>query len=563
MKRINVFSLVFQQPVRVGGPAEKAIVIPIPLEIPERDGESLRRELSLEDKFVFGFHQRDDDGIWSPMQLSAFKDIECETNFFLVLGGGEKYKLQAKALGIKNITFLPHTASQTSIHRFLATLNVFAHGRSDGEQCSAAIAEALSHGLPIISHSAISNGHREQIGDAGFFVDNLDQYVTAMKKIQLDEVLYVNLANNARVIFESQYNLASVIDRYIDLYFGLMNAKIHEANRVSGTLPEKPIIKDFQFPSSIGSNLRQSKISIALSGWLHPKNAIGLNLLAAEGAIEFRSVFSLYKDADLVDADFHLLTEKFSANALKGRRGQIVGPHVEMTNQGVFSQIIKSNASFNCLSDWVKLAHRFLYPELNCLTLPFPVDLERFTPDRKVGKPIIYIKHRSANDVRTLREKVDFDKFLVFDYNKRYEEDHFRRSIAQAPFAVWLGCHESQGFAFQETLASGTPILVCDVDSIDDYSPLPDNFSTIPRHLPATSAPHFSDSCGILTTVEDVSQAMTLFLSRLRLFNPRIFIEQNLSARNLSKKWTHELLGVEFTCNVGNHPVSRRADYIL
>ena len=41
-------------------------------------------------------------------------------------------------------------------------------------------------------------------------------------------------------------------------------------------------------------------------------------------------------------------------------------------------------------------------------------------------------------------------------------------ALKQARFCIWIGRHESQGFAFQECLASNVPILVWDVQSMKD-----------------------------------------------------------------------------------------------
>ena len=50
-------------------------------------------------------------------------------------------------------------------------------------------------------------------------------------------------------------------------------------------------------------------------------------------------------------------------------------------------------------------------------------------------------------------------------FEKRYQESDFADAISKAPYAIWIGRHESQGFAFQETLSSDTPIFVIDVNS--------------------------------------------------------------------------------------------------
>ena len=161
--------------VQAGGPRDRSVIIPNPVEIPDYT-DSYIQELKLRRKFVFGMHQRNDDGIFSSIPLAAYKTIESDKTHFIMLGGSERYKKQAEELGIKNIDFLPTVSELEPIHKFLNTLKVYAHGRADGEQCSCAIIEALAHNLPVISHTAPSMGHLEQIGDAGKVVSNPIQY---------------------------------------------------------------------------------------------------------------------------------------------------------------------------------------------------------------------------------------------------------------------------------------------------------------------------------------------------------------------------------------------------
>ena len=80
---------------------------------------------------------------FSPIPLEAYSLIESSNTLFLLLGGSSKYKEQSVKLGIKNIEFIPTTPLLESIHKFLNSLDVYAHGRRDGEQCSTAIIEAI------------------------------------------------------------------------------------------------------------------------------------------------------------------------------------------------------------------------------------------------------------------------------------------------------------------------------------------------------------------------------------------------------------------------------------
>ena len=208
--------------VSAGGPRDRSVIIPNPVEIPDYT-DSYIQELKLRRKFVFGMHQRDDDGIFSSIPLDAYKTIESDKTHFIMLGGSARYKKQAEDLGIQNITFLPTVSDLESIHKFLNTLKVYAHGRADGEQCSCAIIEALAHNLPVISHTAPSMGHLEQIGDAGKVVSNPVEYSEVMIKLIEDKEYYKECSANAKKRYESTYGMDAIISKYAAIYEEIKN----------------------------------------------------------------------------------------------------------------------------------------------------------------------------------------------------------------------------------------------------------------------------------------------------------------------------------------------------
>ena len=208
--------------VQAGGPRDRSVIIPNPVEIPDYT-DSYIQELKLRRKFVFGMHQRDDDGIFSNIPLEAYKKIENDKTHFILLGGSARYKKQAKDLGIKNITFLPTVSELEPIHKFLNTLKVYAHGRADGEQCSCAIIEALAHNLPVISHTAPSLGHMEQIGDAGRVVSSSEVYSLVMTKMIEDKNFYKECSVNAKKRYESTYGMDAIISEYSAIYEEIKN----------------------------------------------------------------------------------------------------------------------------------------------------------------------------------------------------------------------------------------------------------------------------------------------------------------------------------------------------
>ncbi len=213
-----------QRWIASGGPMDRAVTIPNPLKIPDIGDVNYREEFGWQDKFIFGLHQRRDNHIFSPIPLEAYDEIETDDTSFILLGGSESYQKQAKDLGLKNFKHLPTTGELELIHKFLNTLDVYAHGRSDGEQCSCAIIEAMSHGLPVISHTAPSMGQLEQIDNAGKVVENYEQYSSVMLDMFNDKKYYNQCASNSIKRYNEVYKLETVIKKYIDIYKEVTNA---------------------------------------------------------------------------------------------------------------------------------------------------------------------------------------------------------------------------------------------------------------------------------------------------------------------------------------------------
>ena len=212
-----------QRWIMSGGPADKAEIIPNPLRIPDVGNINYREEFGWQDKFVFGLHQRRDNHIFSPIPLEAYDEIEDDNTAFLLLGGSENYQKQARDLGLKNFKHLPPVGELEPIHKFLNTLDVYAHGRSDGEQCSCAIIEAMSHGLPVISHTAPSMGQLEQIGDAGKVTNDYQEYSEVMVDMIDDKNYYNECAQNSKKRYNEIYKLESIIKKYADIYKGVIS----------------------------------------------------------------------------------------------------------------------------------------------------------------------------------------------------------------------------------------------------------------------------------------------------------------------------------------------------
>ena len=204
--------------VRAGGEAAKAQVIPMFREDPSDGSGKLRKRLELEGKFIFGMHQRDNDEIFSDIPLRAYAQIRNENTAFIVMGGGKGYRDQAQAIGVEDIFIVPHSGDDQEISEFLSSLNVYAHGRSDGETYSMAIAEAMFFGLPVISHAAPAMGHVETIGDGGVVVESVEDYAAEMKRL-MEQVEYFQMRiANARRRYQEHLSIWANMDRIVETY---------------------------------------------------------------------------------------------------------------------------------------------------------------------------------------------------------------------------------------------------------------------------------------------------------------------------------------------------------
>ena len=183
----------------------------------EEVSDNFRKEYNLENKFVYGFHQRDSEHISSIIPLQSYKNIESENTAFLLLGGSQVHLDVAKDLKLKNFYHIQHSGNAKVIHKFLNTLDVFSHGRSDGETFGTVFVEAMYHKKPCLSHTATSNGHIEIIGDCGKVVDDVNSYSKEMIKLKDDRDYYDKLSSNAYQRYNNFYSYNAGIKKFVNI----------------------------------------------------------------------------------------------------------------------------------------------------------------------------------------------------------------------------------------------------------------------------------------------------------------------------------------------------------
>lgn len=225
VKSVHISNFQLQTWVQAGGDVNKSIVIPIVSDLLKMSGDDLRKELKIDEDngFVFGFHQREDDGIFSPVSLEAYKKVMRDDTWFVIMGGSKLYSRFAEANQLKNFIQIPFSSDPKIKDKFLATLDVFAHARKDGETFGLSISEAMSYGLPILSHAAPAMGHVETIGNAGFVCNSVDEYANYMQRLYNhteinDMELYGKLAKNAKARYQIEYSVDAAMNKFFEIF---------------------------------------------------------------------------------------------------------------------------------------------------------------------------------------------------------------------------------------------------------------------------------------------------------------------------------------------------------
>jgi FkbM family methyltransferase len=230
--------------VRMGGSVEKSSVLTAPVELP-LTSENYRAELGIPaTAIVAGFHQRASNDIASAIPLSAFSEIQKKypkeaTNWhFIIKNGGSFYRDQAKELSLKNIHFLPQTADSTSVSKFLNTLDIFAHGRKDGETFGAILVEAMLHNLPCLSHwTQYANAQPETMGPAGLFAETPEEYSSMLDRLFSDYEFRKKLASKAGPHAREYYSMERCLSQIMGVYEKIGGGEISNKKTSAEPIP--------------------------------------------------------------------------------------------------------------------------------------------------------------------------------------------------------------------------------------------------------------------------------------------------------------------------------------
>jgi hypothetical protein len=217
----------------------------------------------------------------------------------------------------------------------------------------------------------------------------------------------------------------------------------------------------------------------------------------------------------------------------------IFGPHFSVFPDQKIKHIMNKNTIYVQPSKWAAESWRIfdICENLDIRVLPFGVDTEKFNQIVDIGsrtKVFIYFKTRNPLELKYVEYFLSTQniEYVVFNYNKKYSEQEYIDFLKQSKYGIWLGRHESQGFALEEALSCNVPLFVWDVKSMNQ------EYGYNYHDIPATVIPYWDERCGEFTyDMENFYEKFQKFLSKLETYQPRQYILENLSMDVCEKKF--------------------------
>ncbi|EED34200.1 glycosyl transferase, group 1 family [Luminiphilus syltensis NOR5-1B] len=144
---------------------EKCVAMYMPIETRSWDQHSRPRDLS---RPIFGRHSRAAAAKWHDINVDSLPHIRevLPDARFHIIGLPDEYRQKIKAIHcLDMVREFPPAIDNKTLSEFLYGINVFSHGSNLGESFGVAIGEAMSTGLPVVTHSGGDATQEELISD--------------------------------------------------------------------------------------------------------------------------------------------------------------------------------------------------------------------------------------------------------------------------------------------------------------------------------------------------------------------------------------------------------------
>ncbi len=195
---------------------------------------------------------------------------------------------------------------------------------------------------------------------------------------------------------------------------------------------------------------------------------------------------------------------------------------------------------------WIKKKFDEYYGAEQVIAWPTGIDTHTWNKNIKADKPkvdfLIYDKVRWERDkyvsqlVTPIQEMLSHlgYSFDVIKYGA-YEPPVLKEKVSNCKAMIFLCEHETQGIAYQQVLATNTPILAWDRGGFwqdPEYYPHRVQFS------PVTSVPYWNEKCGeTFKGMEDFKEKLEVFIEQLDNYQPDAYIINNLTLEKCAQEY--------------------------
>lgn len=199
--------------------AEKIIVIPTGVVIPEIYHENLRKELGIdEDRKVLLYLGRLAEEKNIEEVIEYYQRIDNDDIDFYVVGGGPYLdKLKDFAKGSKRDINFVGMVDPSEVNKYYQAADIFVTA-SKSETQGLTYYEALSNGRPVVARSDMSLDNVVIDGFNGYAYDSFDDFKTHIGQILYDDELKSTLEANARDYAVENFSIESFGKSCEDLY---------------------------------------------------------------------------------------------------------------------------------------------------------------------------------------------------------------------------------------------------------------------------------------------------------------------------------------------------------
>uniref|UniRef100_A0AB39JBT8 Glycosyltransferase n=1 Tax=Florenciella sp. virus SA2 TaxID=3240092 RepID=A0AB39JBT8_9VIRU len=280
------------------------------------------------------------------------------------------------------------------------------------------------------------------------------------------------------------------------------------------------------------------KTVLILNHNFHHKNKKGLEMICEY--LNYNLIYGTEKD--IPDADvIYCPSHPFNANKYPDKRF-VFGPHLSIFPDHKLHNIQNKNNSVylqpspwarDVWTNWKSIDTESLIP---VKSFPFPVEIDLFEPNQEQLKENVFVmfKHRKPEELRFVENYLNNNKVLYKTFRYRgYKQEDYIEYLKTCKYGIWIGRHESQGFALEESLSCNVPLLVWNVTNMRQqhgWNGCPDVYGI--------TIPYWSKTCGEYFYKEDeFEKTYNKFLKNLDSYNPREFILNNLSVKQCAENF--------------------------